>query len=63
MKASLQKGQELIEYIWGGQDGLVVMHMYDFNRDFKAFSVETKNPDIARLHWDKHVMLGFKRSH
>ena len=63
MKAALQHNQELIHYIWGGPDGLVEIHMFDLNRDYKAFSIEAKNPDIARQHWDRHVMLGFKRNH
>lgn len=62
MKASLQNNQELIEYIWGG-DGLVEIHMYDLSRDFNAFSIEAKNSDIARQHWYRHVLLGFKRNH
>jgi len=64
MKATLQKDQESVEYIWhpGTFDGLVQIHMFDLNRDYKAFSIEQKTARVARMHWRQHVLLGFSRA-
>jgi len=61
MKATLQKDQESVEYIWH-INGLVQIHMFDLNRDYKAFSIEQKTARVARMHWDQHIRLGFSRA-
>jgi len=64
MNASLSKGQELVEFVWGTPDRLVRIHSYDFSQEgADAYCIATETSKYAREYWEGLVESGFRRTY